>query len=83
MAFHCPDEDLLLKTNAAGRMEEEEESSLTPALERLWAFSCELTAGRNVSSMAWNKTNPVSSSPPLCLPLLLYRALVVKLRCYH
>ncbi|XP_062308930.1 dynein axonemal intermediate chain 4 [Osmerus eperlanus] len=52
------DEDLLLKTKAAGRMEEDEESSLTPALERLWAFSCELTAGRNVSSMAWNKTNP-------------------------
>ncbi|XP_067086802.1 dynein axonemal intermediate chain 4 [Osmerus mordax] len=52
------DEDLLLKTKAAGRMEEDEESSLNPALERLWAFSCELTAGRNVSSMAWNKTNP-------------------------
>ncbi|XP_024257640.1 dynein axonemal intermediate chain 4 [Oncorhynchus tshawytscha] len=36
----------------------DEESTLTPALERLWSFSCELTSGHNVSSMAWNKRNP-------------------------
>ncbi|KAL1022772.1 hypothetical protein UPYG_G00032090 [Umbra pygmaea] len=36
----------------------DEESAPTPALERLWAFSCELTAGRNISSMAWNQKNP-------------------------
>ncbi|XP_064791994.1 dynein axonemal intermediate chain 4 [Oncorhynchus masou masou] len=35
-----------------------EEGTLTPALERLWSFSCELTSGHNVSSMAWNKRNP-------------------------
>ncbi|XP_073346892.1 dynein axonemal intermediate chain 4 [Pagrus major] len=29
-----------------------------PAVERLWAFSCELSRGCNVSSMAWNKKNP-------------------------
>ncbi|XP_051568768.1 dynein axonemal intermediate chain 4-like [Myxocyprinus asiaticus] len=29
-----------------------------PFLEHLWAFKCELTMGRNVSSMAWNKRNP-------------------------
>ncbi|XP_048833522.1 dynein axonemal intermediate chain 4 [Brienomyrus brachyistius] len=29
-----------------------------PALELLWSFSCELTVGQNVSSMAWNKKNP-------------------------
>uniref|UniRef100_A0A3Q3XBA1 Dynein axonemal intermediate chain 4 n=1 Tax=Mola mola TaxID=94237 RepID=A0A3Q3XBA1_MOLML len=29
-----------------------------PALECLWAFSCELTRGRSVSSMALNKKNP-------------------------
>ncbi|KAM7415026.1 hypothetical protein PAMA_019718 [Pampus argenteus] len=34
-----------------------EESSPTPTLERLWAFSCELTTGRNITSMAWNKKN--------------------------
>jgi len=26
-----------------------------PALRKLWTFSCELTDGRNVSAMAWNK----------------------------
>ncbi|XP_030647720.1 dynein axonemal intermediate chain 4 [Chanos chanos] len=35
-----------------------EESSRTPVLEYLWAFSCKLTSGRNISSMAWNKKNP-------------------------
>ncbi|XP_023821196.1 WD repeat-containing protein 78 isoform X2 [Oryzias latipes] len=34
------------------------EISETPALEGLWAFSCELTRGFSVSSMAWNKKNP-------------------------
>nr|XP_023650492.1 WD repeat-containing protein 78 isoform X1 [Paramormyrops kingsleyae] len=29
-----------------------------PALELLWSFSCELTVGQSVSSMAWNKKNP-------------------------
>ncbi|MBN3316104.1 WDR78 protein, partial [Atractosteus spatula] len=28
-----------------------------PALDRLWSFTCDLTKGRNVSSMAWNKKN--------------------------
>lgn len=48
------------------REEEEEieidaEQSTIPAnLERLWSFSCDLTKGLNVSSLAWNKTNPVS-----------------------
>ncbi|KAM7099095.1 dynein axonemal intermediate chain 4 isoform 2-T3 [Molossus nigricans] len=46
------------------REEEEEieidaEQSTIPAnLERLWSFSCDLTKGLNVSSLAWNKTNP-------------------------
>uniref|UniRef100_H3AVV7 Dynein axonemal intermediate chain 4 n=1 Tax=Latimeria chalumnae TaxID=7897 RepID=H3AVV7_LATCH len=29
----------------------------TPSLDRLWSFTCELTKGHNVSSMAWNKKN--------------------------
>ncbi|XP_037621977.1 dynein intermediate chain 4, axonemal-like [Sebastes umbrosus] len=37
--------------------EQSEESSSTPTLERLWAFSCELTRGCNITSMAWNKEN--------------------------
>ncbi|XP_047452841.1 dynein axonemal intermediate chain 4-like isoform X2 [Mugil cephalus] len=36
---------------------EEEESCLTPTLEHLWAFSCELTTGCSITSMAWNKKN--------------------------
>ncbi|KAM6962991.1 dynein axonemal intermediate chain 4 [Aplochiton taeniatus] len=46
------------KPKVAGKRDEDEKSTRTPALERLWAFSCELTAGRNVSTMAWNKKNP-------------------------
>ncbi|KAM9845029.1 dynein axonemal intermediate chain 4 [Aulostomus maculatus] len=32
--------------------------SSPPALELLWTFQCELSKGRSVSSMAWNKKNP-------------------------
>ncbi|KAK9539508.1 hypothetical protein VZT92_004609 [Zoarces viviparus] len=38
--------------------EEDAESPRAPAVERLWAFSCELSRGRHVSTMAWNKKNP-------------------------
>ncbi|GAA6065121.1 dynein axonemal intermediate chain 4 [Tachysurus ichikawai] len=40
-------------------VEVKEEDSLSPALELLWAFSCELTNDHSVSCMAWNKKNPV------------------------
>uniref|UniRef100_A0A8D3E9F8 Dynein axonemal intermediate chain 4 n=1 Tax=Scophthalmus maximus TaxID=52904 RepID=A0A8D3E9F8_SCOMX len=36
---------------------EETESGGPPALQRLWAFNCELNRGRSVRSMAWNKKN--------------------------
>lgn len=29
-----------------------------PRMEHLWEWSCALTAGKNVSCMAWNKANP-------------------------
>uniref|UniRef100_A0AAY4E3I1 Dynein axonemal intermediate chain 4 n=1 Tax=Denticeps clupeoides TaxID=299321 RepID=A0AAY4E3I1_9TELE len=32
--------------------------SLSPFLECLWTFRCDITAGRNISCMAWNKKNP-------------------------
>ncbi|XP_037644615.1 dynein intermediate chain 4, axonemal isoform X3 [Sebastes umbrosus] len=38
--------------------EEDTESPPSPAVERLWAFSCELSRGRSISCMAWNKKNP-------------------------
>ena len=34
-------------------------SDMGPILDRLWAYQCPLTKGRNVSCMAWNRTNPV------------------------
>ncbi|XP_019383970.1 PREDICTED: WD repeat-containing protein 78 [Gavialis gangeticus] len=34
------------------------EEVLPPSLERLWSYTCDLTSGHNVSSMAWNKLNP-------------------------
>lgn len=37
-----------------------EQSTIPANLERLWSFSCDLTKGLNVSSLTWNKTNPVS-----------------------
>lgn len=47
------------------KKEEEEEieigaqqSTIPANLERLWSFSCDLTKGLNVSSLAWNKANP-------------------------
>lgn len=44
------------------RSKEDEESSLTPKLEPLWAFSCEITKGCNITSMAWNKKNLVTKA---------------------
>ncbi|XP_013369893.1 PREDICTED: WD repeat-containing protein 78 [Chinchilla lanigera] len=35
-----------------------EQSTIPANLERLWSFSCDLTKGLNVSSLAWNTTNP-------------------------
>ncbi|NWV01076.1 WDR78 protein, partial [Upupa epops] len=34
------------------------EEAVAPSLEQLWTFSCDLTRGHSVSSMAWNKANP-------------------------
>ncbi|KAL3868793.1 hypothetical protein ACJMK2_041553 [Sinanodonta woodiana] len=33
-------------------------SGTEPNFDRLWAYVCPLTKGRNVSSIAWNKSNP-------------------------
>uniref|UniRef100_A0A3B4X930 Dynein axonemal intermediate chain 4 n=1 Tax=Seriola lalandi dorsalis TaxID=1841481 RepID=A0A3B4X930_SERLL len=40
------------------REDKDTESCRAPTLERLWSFSCELSRGRSVSSMAWNRKNP-------------------------
>ncbi|KAB5584313.1 hypothetical protein PHYPO_G00105990 [Pangasianodon hypophthalmus] len=52
------DPDHTLNLGIEDSVQIKEEDSLSPALELLWAFSCELTKGHSVSSMAWNKKNP-------------------------
>ncbi|XP_030606878.1 dynein axonemal intermediate chain 4 [Archocentrus centrarchus] len=49
----CPVKPDLVEPRKGGT-----ESSQSPALECLWAFSCELSRGRSVSCMAWNRKNP-------------------------
>ncbi|XP_034390434.1 WD repeat-containing protein 78-like [Cyclopterus lumpus] len=41
-----------------GTKEQGEEGSSSPMLEYFLDFSCELTRGCNITSMAWNKKNP-------------------------
>uniref|UniRef100_A0A673BD44 Dynein axonemal intermediate chain 4 n=1 Tax=Sphaeramia orbicularis TaxID=375764 RepID=A0A673BD44_9TELE len=48
--------DRSLNSEAVEQKTEGSENS--PALEYLWTFSCELSRGRSVSSMTWNKKNP-------------------------
>ncbi|XP_030280897.1 WD repeat-containing protein 78-like isoform X2 [Sparus aurata] len=52
------DPDSTAKPGTEEQSEEGEESASSPSLEYLWAFSCELTKGCNITSMAWNKINP-------------------------
>lgn len=42
--------------------EEDIDSPSCPAVERLLVFSCELSRGCSVSSMAWNKKNLVTQT---------------------
>lgn len=56
------DLDRPLKPGMVEQREEEAGSPGHPAVKRLWAFSCELSRGRSVSSMAWNKRNPVTQT---------------------
>ncbi|XP_058259097.1 dynein axonemal intermediate chain 4 isoform X2 [Hemibagrus wyckioides] len=53
-----PELDCVPNLDEEDRVEVKEEDSLSPALELLWTFSCELTKGHSVSCMAWNKKNP-------------------------
>lgn len=53
------DPDKPVKPGTVERMEEVTDGPRPPGLEHLWTFSCELSRGHSVSSMAWNKKNPV------------------------
>ncbi|XP_067385458.1 dynein axonemal intermediate chain 4 isoform X2 [Channa argus] len=52
------DPDNPVKPVAMEQRTEDTESCGSPGLERLWAFTCELSRGRSVTSIAWNKKNP-------------------------
>ncbi|XP_076600849.1 dynein axonemal intermediate chain 4 [Chaetodon auriga] len=52
------DPDSPFKPGTVEQMEEDTDGPRPPTVERLWAFSCELSRGRSVSSVAWNKRNP-------------------------
>ncbi|XP_062285113.1 dynein axonemal intermediate chain 4 [Scomber scombrus] len=52
------DPDSPVKPGTEGCRQEDSESSPSPALEHLWTFTCELSRGRNISSIAWNTKNP-------------------------
>ena len=41
-------------------------AQLGPNLDRLWAYTCSLTKGRNVSCMSWNKLNKVKTLLVVC-----------------
>uniref|UniRef100_A0A8C3ADS3 Dynein axonemal intermediate chain 4 n=1 Tax=Cyclopterus lumpus TaxID=8103 RepID=A0A8C3ADS3_CYCLU len=50
--------DSLVQPGMVEQREEDTHSPPSPAVERLWTFSCELSRGRSVHTMAWNKKNP-------------------------
>ncbi|XP_071346282.1 dynein axonemal intermediate chain 4-like isoform X2 [Trachinotus anak] len=52
------DPDSPVQPGPVERRREDTRSCRSPALEPLWSFSCELSRGRSVSSMAWNRKNP-------------------------
>ncbi|XP_008298114.1 dynein axonemal intermediate chain 4 [Stegastes partitus] len=52
------DPDCPVKPETVEQREENTDDSQSPALQCLWAFSCELSRGRSISSLAWNKKNP-------------------------
>lgn len=54
------DVDMLLKPRAVEHREEDADGPPHAAAEHLWTFSCELSTGRSISILAWNKKNMVT-----------------------
>ncbi|XP_028987572.1 dynein axonemal intermediate chain 4 [Betta splendens] len=52
------DPDSPVKHGAEEQRKGDAESCGSPALEHLWVFTCELSRGLSISSMAWNKKIP-------------------------
>lgn len=53
-----PEEEEKPKTKTTATTATIAAADLGPNLDRLWAYQCPLSKGRNVSCLAWNKMNP-------------------------
>lgn len=54
------DQDIEMEEVEVTEVTEDFESPEPPAAKLLWVFNCELIRGRSVTTMAWNKKNPVT-----------------------
>ncbi|NWI08027.1 WDR78 protein, partial [Crypturellus soui] len=50
--------DVFIAPSVLSNLSKGPEELVPPSLELLWSYTCDLTNGRSVSSMAWNKLNP-------------------------
>ncbi|XP_025930359.1 WD repeat-containing protein 78, partial [Apteryx rowi] len=50
--------DIVIAPSVLPNLNKAPKEVVPPSLERLWLYTCDLTSGRSVSSMAWNKLNP-------------------------
>uniref|UniRef100_A0A8C7E8I7 Dynein axonemal intermediate chain 4 n=1 Tax=Nothoprocta perdicaria TaxID=30464 RepID=A0A8C7E8I7_NOTPE len=50
--------DVFIAPSVLSNLNKAPEEFVPPSLELLWSYTCDLTSGRSVSSMAWNKLNP-------------------------
>lgn len=61
---------------------EDEKNPSAPALEYLWEFSCELTRGRCVTSMTWNKKNPVTKTMKYIYSKYIFKVVEMPVKTY-
>lgn len=66
MFFFFKDPYSAVKLRTVEQIKEDKMTSLPPALEYLWAFSCELTTGWNINSMSLNKMDQVRLKYHIC-----------------
>lgn len=54
-----PDPDAIPVSSNRPRIDDNDVGKILPNLERLWDYKCNITRGRNISAMTWNRSNPV------------------------
>ncbi|NXX89608.1 WDR78 protein, partial [Centropus bengalensis] len=50
--------EALIDPSLLSDLKETREETAPPRAEQLWSYTCDITHGHSVSSMAWNKANP-------------------------